>query len=271
MPRMRPSNADSRPATSVRAPRPCANPEDAQARRPFGFHLGRACLGNILIGDRRIPGGHMCVATSALSDFGNDVGIDQIAHRSTSRPGSGRDRDRFPPAARTQAAPSDSPWAARQSAVEASCALRPARGSDRAEATRRTRLASSLRTLTSTRTKPCRSMRARWLAREDFALRPHSPLSGFYRNYKGERKRAMAPIGLWRRHSAHLRRLVARQSYAIARCSVRMPLGVSPLPFGCRRSGFACVRVNPSDALRDLRSWRADPWSSDRARTSPVA
>src|ERR1700736_5955003 len=43
----------------------------------------------ILIGNRRIPGGYMSVATSALSDLGNDVGIDQVAHRSTSRPGAG--------------------------------------------------------------------------------------------------------------------------------------------------------------------------------------
>src|SRR5437870_4908720 len=38
----------------------------------------------------------------------------------------------------------------------------------------RTRPASSLRTLTSTRTKPRRSIRARCVAREDFALAIHA-------------------------------------------------------------------------------------------------
>ena len=43
----------------------------------------------ILIRYRRIPGGYVSVATSALSDLGDDVGIDQLVHRSTSRPGAG--------------------------------------------------------------------------------------------------------------------------------------------------------------------------------------
>jgi len=42
-------------------------------------------------------------------------------------------------------------------------------GSANAAATRRTSAASSLRTLTSTRTSPLRCMRARWRTREDFA------------------------------------------------------------------------------------------------------
>src|SRR6185312_2333313 len=103
----------------------------------------------ILISNRRIPGGHMEVATSALSDLGNDVGVDQIAHRSTSRPGSGL-RSRSIP---SSGADARSAFRLTFGGSTKRCrrSLRASawrEGSDKAEAMRRTTLASSLRTLT---------------------------------------------------------------------------------------------------------------------------
>src|SRR5450756_1142182 len=189
---------------------------------------------DILIGNRRIPGGYMSVATSALSDLGNDAGIDQVAHRSTSRPGDGL-RSRSIPSSGADAR-SAFRLTLGGSTKRCCSSLRASawrEGSDKAEATRRTRLASSLRTLTSTRTKPWRSMRARCVTRGDFALAiPRLQISGnFTGNQKGG-KRVTASIGLSRRRSAYHHRSPACFAASGALALRRPPVPDQCLPIG---------------------------------------
>ncbi len=150
---------------------------------------------NILVCDGRVPGRHMWVAVSALPNLRNNVSVNQIAHRSTSRPGS-RLRSRSIPSSGA-----DASRAFRLTLHGSTKRCRRSRrasarreGSDKAEATWRTRLASSLRTLTSTRTRPWRSIRARCFARGDFAL-PAIIASDISGNITGKHERAQAGHG----------------------------------------------------------------------------
>src|SRR6266436_5271352 len=113
---------------------------------------------DVLVGDRSIPSRNTSVAALALSHLGDDVGIDQEAHRSTSRPRSGLRSKSIP----SSGADASSSFRLTLGGSTKRCrrSMRAATwraGSDKAAATWRTRLASSLLTLTSTRTKPRRA------------------------------------------------------------------------------------------------------------------
>ncbi len=117
---------------------------------------------HLRIGDRRVPFHDVRIAPLALANLGDDVGIEQIAHRSTLRPRS-RARSKSMP---SSGADASSAFKLTLAGAENRCrksARASARrlGSDRAAATPRTRGASFLRTLISTRTNPARALRAR--------------------------------------------------------------------------------------------------------------
>ncbi len=90
IPRTRPSN----PASTCRSQRSSAaalsGPRGRASSTPLAYlPENERAQKELLVGDRSIPGRNMSVAALALSELRNDVGIDQEAHRSTSRPRSG--------------------------------------------------------------------------------------------------------------------------------------------------------------------------------------
>jgi hypothetical protein len=125
----------------------------------------------IIIGDRTVPSRNLLIAPGSLAHLGNDVGVQKVGHRSTSRPTSWL-RSRSIPSSGADASSAfrltvgGSTNRRRRSARAAAWSA----GSDNAAATRRTSTASSLRTFTSTRTSPARALRARCLASEDRTL-----------------------------------------------------------------------------------------------------
>src|SRR3990167_7926554 len=109
----------------------------------------------IAIIDRFIPGGDVGVASLALAYLGDDVGVDQEAHRSTLRPVS-RTRSRSIPSSGAAASNALRPLVggSLNCCFNKARAAVPRAGSRRVCATRRTKAASSRRTWTSTRTTP---------------------------------------------------------------------------------------------------------------------
>src|SRR5258708_15314749 len=88
MPSTRPSNAASTSQPAFERRRLAHISGASQFNALSDLAKDEGARNDILVSDRRIPGRHMWVATRALPDLGNDVGIDQVVHRSTLRPGS---------------------------------------------------------------------------------------------------------------------------------------------------------------------------------------
>jgi hypothetical protein len=172
MPSTRPSNATSTSRSQRSSAAALPAPRDRTRSTPVLISPRTSVLMKISSSAMDTYYADTCGSPRApFSDLRNDVGVDEVAHRSTSRPGS---------PVRSTTIPSSGAEASNGfrltlggSAKHCRRSLRasaPREGSDKAEAMRRTRLASSLRTFTSTRTRPWRCRRARCLAKGDFAL-----------------------------------------------------------------------------------------------------